>query len=225
MIRVNLMPPHLRPIKRTPLPHIASVIVLILAIGGMAYLFLDVRGQITATRLDLADKQRAYQQLEDTVREFNQLNEKKASLRDKIGVIQDILADRIVWSEQLNRLIEITPANIWYSGMTVTTQGFPERRQKIDPKTNQVMTDRNTGQPVYESVTVRRRVLAVSGYAVSDERGESNIYPLAEISSSDPQFSRYFKITRPRMQDTEFQGFAVRGFTLEYLIETPGDAQ
>lgn len=224
MILINLMPPHLRPIKRTPLPHIASILLFLLCVAGMFYLFLGIRGQINATRAELEAKTREYQALEDTVREFNELNQQKAALRDKISVIQEILADRIVWSEQLNRLVEITPDNIWYSGIAVTTQSFPERRPKLDPKTNQPIKEKNSDKIVYENVQIKRRVLEVSGYVVTDETGRSDVFPLAEASANDIEFSRYFKLIRPKLQDTEFEGFAVRGFSMEYLIETPGES-
>lgn len=223
MILINLMPPHLRPIKRTPLPHIGSILILILAVLGMFYLLLEIRGKISDARAELESTTRAYQALEATVREFNELNAQKAALRDKISVIQEILADRIVWSEQLNRLVELTPDNIWYSGIAVTLQNFPERRPKMDPKTNQPMKEKNSDKVIYENVQVKRRVLEVSGYVVTDETGRSDVSPLVEASSKDLEFSRYFKLTRPRLQDTEFEGFAVRGFSMEYLIETPGE--
>jgi hypothetical protein len=225
MILINLMPPHLRPIKRTPLPHIGSILVLLMAIAAMLYLLLGIRAQISNTRAELEAKTREYQELEDTVREFNELNAQKAALRDKISVIQEILADRIVWSEQLNRLVELTPDNIWFSGVAVTVQNFPERRPKMDSKTNQPMKEKNSDNLIYENVQVKRRVLEVSGYVVTDETGRSDVFPLAEASSKDLEFSRYFKLIRPKLQDTEFEGFAVRGFSMEYLIETPGEAQ
>lgn len=224
MILINLMPPHLRPIKRTPLPHIASIILFLLCVAGMFYLFIGIRAQISATRSDLEAKTREYQALEDTVREFNELNLQKAALRDKISVIQEILADRIVWSEQLNRLVELTPDNIWYSGIAVTWQSFPERRPKMDPKTNQPMKEKNSDKVIYENVQTKKRVLEVSGYAVTDETGRADVNPLTKATANDLEFGRYFTLVRPKLQDTEFEGFAVRGFSLEYLVETPGES-
>ncbi len=225
MILINLMPPHLRPIKRTPLPHIGSILVLLMAIAAMLYLLIGIRAQIGSTRTELEAKTREYQELEDTVREFNELNAQKAALRDKISVIQEILADRIVWSEQLNRLVELTPDNIWFSGVAVTLQNFPERRPKLDPKTNQPMKEKNSDKVIYENVQVKKRVLEVSGYAVTDETGRADVNPLTKATSTDIEFGRSFTLIRPRLEDTEFEGFAVRGFSMEYLIETPGEAQ
>ena len=39
MITINLLPKHLRPVKRTPIPHILSILVLLAAIAGMVVVF------------------------------------------------------------------------------------------------------------------------------------------------------------------------------------------
>ncbi len=227
MIIVNLLPHHLRPIKRTPVPYLLSVGILLLCLAGIAYVFLDVQGQVRRTRLDHDARQAEMEQLADIVNQYNELKGKEVQLQTKIGVIKDILEDRIIWSEHLHKLASLTPDNIWYSRIRVTWQTFKEKSAKIDTKTGKPMLDPRTKQPQMEMKNVKRPVLEVSGYVINDEQGEAQIYPLTERTTDpavDPEFVDQFTLLRPRVDFGEFNGFAVREFTLEYLIESGGTA-
>ncbi len=222
MIVINLLPYHLRPIQRTPVPYILSIAFFLLIVGGMAGLFLSAQNRIAAGQRELQRLEADLAKLTETVEEFNQLSEKKQQLEGKISIIKTILSDRIIWSEQLHRLATLTPDNIWYKGIRVTWQNFKEKKVKINPKTGKPVLDPKTKRPQTETTTIRRPVLEISGYVINDEQGESKIYPLTEKTTTDPDFKKMFTLLRPRVDDTEFAGFAVRGFTLEYQIELGG---
>ncbi len=222
MIRVNLMPHHLRPVKRTPLPYLLSLVVLAGVVVGVFLLFMAKQAEIRSARNDLAGIESELASLSAVVEEYNALSEQKLQLQEKISTIKEILSDRIIWSKQLNRLAELTPDNIWYKRIRVTWQTFKEKQVKTDPKTGQELRDPRTNEVQTEIKNVRRPILEVSGYVINDEQGESKIYPLTESTTEDEEFREMFTLIRPRVDFTEFNGFAVRGFTLEYQITADG---
>ena len=241
MITVNLLPHHLRPIKRTPLPHIASVGLLVAAIIAMMLMYFAVRRDIADARTekearraefsrvtDIKDEKGEPITLADVVQEYNELSEQKLELEATVDVIKTILSDRIIWSKQLHKLAALTPDNIWYSRIRVITQTFRDTRMKRDPATGKLVINPRTEEPEMETVTERKRILEISGYVVADEQGESKIYPLTE-RTTDPDerydFTERFTLLRPRVEDAEFGGYQVRSFTLEYEVKRNLEAE
>ena len=222
MIVVNLLPEELRPIKRTPLPHLASVLVLVLAIGLMGLLFLAKIAEISDTNAKLATAEQELDALKDIVEDYNALSAKKQQLENKINVIQEILADRIIWSEQLHELSTLTPENFWYERIRVTSKTVREERVVIDEKTGQPVVDPKTKVEKTIKVNVKRPMLEISGYVINNDEGSNQIYPLTFSTTEDKEFGSIFVLDRPQITDAEYNGYAVRGFVLEYKIETGG---
>jgi hypothetical protein len=72
---------------------------------------------------------------------------------------------------------------------------------------------------------VKRPVLEITGYAISDEQGERQISQLLDNTTDqqrDAQFVKRFTLMRPNLSLAEINGFVVRKFILEYLIESGG---
>jgi Tfp pilus assembly protein PilN len=212
MIRINLLPYHLRPIKRTPLPYLASALVLILAVLAMAGFWISLRAQIGVQREQLARHQSELKTLDAIVAEYKSLTEQKERLRDKMSIIQEIVSDRIIWSRQLFNISRLTPENFWYNGISEKEKTAKESRMVFDEKTQ---------KEEMKAVTVKRRILELAGYVVEGPETGNDIYPLTFNLEQDHEFSYLFQFSAPKLIDTEFKGFRVRSFTLEYLI-TPG---
>lgn len=219
MIIINLLPQELRPIKRTPLPHILSVAVLLAAIAGMAFLFLNITRNIAQTKSEIAKANQELEGLRDVVEEYNALSEQKEQLESKINVIQEILSDRIIWSEQLHRLAELTPDNFWYKRIRETSKSVRVERVEIDPKTGAEVLDKDK-KPKIIKETVKRPVFEISGYVINNDEGLSQINPLTYNTTQDEAFSKLFTLDTPNLSNEEYNGFAVRGFVLEYNIAT-----
>lgn len=219
MIIINLLPQELRPIKRTPLPHLLSLMVLIAAIIGMAAMFLSISGRISKTQAEVAKAKQELEGLRDVVEEYNALSEKKLRLEDKINVIQEILSNRIIWSEQLHHLAELTPDNFWYKRIRETSKTVRIERVDIDPKTGKEVVDKD-GKPKIIKENVKRPVFEISGYVINNEQGSSRINPLTYNTTQDEEFSKTFTLESPNITDAEYNGYAVRGFVLEYNINT-----
>lgn len=217
MIRINLLPHALRPVKRSALPHILSLAVFLLVLGALAVLFMGELGTLAAEGRNLAKAKDDLAALEGVVKEHNDLIQKKVQLQDKIETIQKILADRTLWSEWLHQLASLTPDNIWYSRIRLLSRKFQEERQKLDKK-GQPEVDAKTKRPVMEKTTVDRSILEVTGYAIEDESMEKNVSRLADSTNIDPKFSEKFTLYTSKIEDTDFDGFAVRKFVFEYQI-------
>ena len=179
MIQTNLLPYHLRPVKRSALPYIASLAVLIAVLAAMAGLGLSSQAQIAVARGRLAAHQSDYEGLRTFVDEFKQLQAQKERLADKIAIIQDIVGERIIWSEQLWSISRLTPENFWFSNITEKEKSRREKRYVYNSKTK---------KEELKTVTVKHRVLELAGYVIEGADGTNNIYPLTFNLEQDPAF-------------------------------------
>jgi len=219
MILINLLPEELRPIKRTPLPYIVTGGALIGAIVLMALMFISSLAKQSSLSAELDQNNKDLTALKPVIDEFNALSEKKGSLKDKIDTIQEILSDRKIWSEHLHKLATLTPQNIWYNRIRVYAKPDRQTRERINPETKKPELDAKTGLAKTEIINIKVPVLEVSGYVVNDATGTANVAPLSEATSTDPDFAKHFKFDNvSKLEDTEYKGFAVRSFTLQYKI-------
>jgi len=223
MIIVNLLPEHLRPIKRTPLPYVITIGVSLAAFAVLGLLYAGDMTRRMSLEAEFSATSNELNSLAHITTEYNQLEEQKLALADKVSVIQEILGERKIWSEHLHRLASLTPENIWYKQIRIGSQPFREQVPKIDPRTGRVVINRNTQEPEMETRNVRRPVLIVSGYVIPNEQGLAHFNTLSLNTTEDPEFSRHFVLFRPNMEDTEFDGYFVRSFSLEYLIQQGAD--
>lgn len=223
MITINLLPHELRPIKHSPLPYALSGGLLFVALLGMAYEFVAVQSRLAATRDACEAGKTELNALAEVVTTFNNLSEQKLALEKKATIIKEILSDRVIWSEHLSQLARLTPDNIWYKRIRVVWQGFKEQQVKLDAKTGKPVLDPRTQQPQMETKTVQKPVLEISGYVVADAQGERQVSPLLEATTkAGSDFAKVFTLQPPKFEETEFKGFAVRGFTLNYVIGAGG---
>lgn len=218
MININLLPRELRPVQRTPLPHILSLLVLAAAMAYIGNSYLGLSAKLNSVQNQLKTARTELAALESTVQEYESLMSQKQFLTQKITAIQEILRDRTIWSEQMHRLVTLTPENIWYKRIRVTTRKFMEERPSIDKRTGKPEIDPKTGQQKMVRVPVDRPILEVSGYAVGDETGMSSTASLAENTTADEVFAGLFTLYTSKITDTEFNEYPVREFTFEYLI-------
>ncbi|NLN92331.1 MAG: hypothetical protein GX130_03350 [Candidatus Hydrogenedens sp.] len=218
MIRINLLPKELRPVQRTPIPHIVSLLILAAVLVFMNNVYTDLRLErtIVTSKVDKTNKELSG--LQEAVEEHKALIKQKALLQRKILAIQEILEGKTVWSEQLHQLASLTPENIWYKRIRVTSKKFSEEQPAIDRKTGKPVMDARTNSPRMTRVSVDKQILEVSGYAIDDEHGMSSTSTLAARTSNDKEFSSYFELHNSKIGDTDFNGYPVREFTFEYII-------
>ncbi len=235
MIKINLLPEQYRPVKKSILPYFLAGVIFILGLLLIVYIFIYYQRKTTQLANQRIALQKEYESptelrndegefitLSGIVNEYRKLDKKKQELEKRVAVIQEILSDRIIWSENLFLLANLTPPNIWYERIRVVWQNFREKVIKKDAKTGKPVIDPKTKEPQYEQKSVKKPILEITGYVISGEQGERQISPLIE-NTTDPEkgsyFVKQFTLLRPKIEDTEFNGFSVRKFTLEYLIE------
>lgn len=217
MILINLLPEHLIPQKRTPLPYILSVIGLAAVLAVLFSLWNEKRAEASDFRGRIAEQQAEKQRLQPFVDRYREVQAKIKTLDDKAATIQDIVSDRIVWSKQLYLLDRLKPDNMWYSRIRVTDKQRRESVPDIDPKTQKQKIGPN-GEPAYKQAIVKRPMLEVIGYVVTTEDEYIDIGPITVATSQDPEFSEQFRFDNADFEDMTFKDVPVRQFTLLFDI-------
>lgn len=234
MIHIDLLPDHLRPIKRTPLPYIISVLFVGVSMLAIAGSFLAFQASIRIEQMDLADSKAVLDDptLQAIVQESNELETLKANLDRRRLIIEEIVSDRIVWSKRLWQLSELTPENVWYSKIEEDIGKFPEDVMEPDPTTGQMRT---------VTKTMDRAILRVEGYVVPGADGNSSVTPLTDnltttLDLTLPEnqqalddrelhadsFGNYFLLDSPFFEDEDFEGYTAKSFKLEFIINPAG---
>jgi Tfp pilus assembly protein PilN len=208
MIQINLLPNDLRPIKRTPLPYILSVLVLMITVAVIAALHLGVVAQVASQRAERDNNVRRLEELKPIVDEANELTLKKEQLAARIETINEIVMDRILWSRQLWNISRLAPENVWFSGFSTETKRVQQTVREVRPD----------GTSVDRRETIQQRVFRVSGYLVDTPEGARTIGAIINALNTDPEFSSVFELDAPTFQPAEFDGYPVRRFTIDFTI-------
>ncbi|NUM52178.1 MAG: hypothetical protein HUU46_00910 [Candidatus Hydrogenedentes bacterium] len=224
MININLLPHHLRPVKRTPVPYIAVGIVAVLAVLYIAFSFISTSARILGQQAQLTSYQQELEEKKKIVEESNELEKLKLQLADKIATIQEIASNRIVWSRELHNLSRLKPENFWYSEIIEDKKSYPMQVPVMDPKTGKQKINEATKKPEFKSESVSKPILRLTGYVVAGADGRSDVSPLTDALSTDAEFIKMFQMEPPSFSDTEFEGFPVKKFTLEFQIQPEGEA-
>ncbi|MBX7257483.1 MAG: hypothetical protein K1Y02_14055 [Candidatus Hydrogenedentes bacterium] len=225
MIQINLLPHHLRPIKRSALPYVLCAALFVLVVLGIGVSFVSTQAAIASIKGDLAEHKAEMEKLQPIVDESNELETLKIQLADKLMTIDEIAKERIIWSRQLWNLARLTPDNVWYSEVEVTTKAYQVPEPVLDPQTGKPKINPQTKLPETKMKTVNRPILRVSGYVVEAADGSQDVSPLTDALTTDPEFTSLFQLDSPSFQNTEFEDFPVKKFTLEFLIATGGQQQ
>lgn len=211
MIAINLLPHHLRPIKRSPLPYLVSGASLVVFVVFLLLDFSAVSVRVARAKETMEANVGQFETMRPTVEESNALEAEKIGLQNRVDTIEEIVSSRIIWSQQLWELGDLKPNNIWYSGVEVTKKDFLVQETRLDPE---------SGAEIVEDKRITRPVLELSGYATEDERGNRDVNPLIDNLTQDPEFSSMFIFDRQVFQPDEFEGFTVREFTLDFVISS-----
>lgn len=101
MIQVNLLPMHLRPVRRSIVPYLLTAAVVALAVFGMFAVFVADQARLISKNGAKAKLQSELDELKEVIDEYNRLEQTKTQLASKINTIAEITKDRILWSRQL----------------------------------------------------------------------------------------------------------------------------
>ncbi len=209
MIQVNLLPMHLRPVRRSIVPYLLTAAVVALAVFGMFAVFVADQARLISKNGAKAKLQSELDELKEVIDEYNRLEQTKTQLASKINTIAEITKDRILWSRQLWNMSRLLPDNFWYKNISVDKKSYKESTQVHNPQTKKDET---------KITTVQQPILRLEGYIARTEAGIADVNPLMAATEANPEFAERFRVEPPSFKDTDFEGVPVREFTLEYII-------
>lgn len=216
MITINLLPPELRPIKRTPIPYILSGAILGIAVVVVALLYVRNEGDIAEAAEAFREHKKQLEDLQPVIDEANELADKKKELSERVETISEITRDRTIWSKQIFHLTQLALENLWFNEISVEPRTETVEREVYDPQRKTTVKRRDR---------VTRQILSVNGYVVPGEGGQASVSPFTVIAETDPDFSETFSLDpQTEILDTEFEDISVREFTLEFRVDKKGSS-
>lgn len=217
MITINLLPVELRPIKRTPLPYIVCVGLLMAALLFCFKTYVQDVGALNDIKAELSKNQGELSSLQDSVNRYNELAEEKKLLQTQLETIYEIVNDRIIWSRQLHNLTRLSAdKNMWFNEIDVKQIPYTESVDVYDPKTK-----KSTVKKIRKS----RPMLSLNGFVTSGTDGRATVSLFMDAAENDEEFSSQFKLESLALGDTEFEDTIVREFTIDYSILTGAESQ
>jgi Tfp pilus assembly protein PilN len=223
MINVNLLPPELRPIRRSGLPYIIVAVAGTVVVIALLSIFMANKLTVANNEAELEGLKADLQRVRESAKQVKELEAKKASVEAKDKAIRDINSDRIVWSKQLYYLARLMPDQVWLKDVEVETK----TRTETVP-----VPDAPEGQPQTKQVPVPYQSLKLTGYALSykEEMGVNLVGVFVNAIENDTDFTTFFKSPEPQLlKDEEFGGVNVKEFEVNCEIvtgkgkkETPG---
>ena len=133
MVRIDLLPKEERKKKGPALPKLPkftfklpvaggvtflAIAILALVFGGLGVLYLrDVR-EIKRLEKDIEEKKRELTELQKTVNEVNDLKQKEADFRMRLGVIEKLNQNRLLRAHLLDEIKDLIPDYIWLSSLS-----------------------------------------------------------------------------------------------------------
>lgn len=214
MINVNLLPPELRPLRRSPLPYIVVAIVGAAVILALLSMYTANQIQVANKHRQLEDLKAELQRVREAAEQVKELEAKEASIAIKDRAIKDITSDRIIWAEQLHYLARLMPGQVWLKDIEVETKS---RTIMVD------VPDAKEGEPKTKPKVIPYQSLKLTGYALShaEEIGVNLVGVFVRAIEDDAQFSSIFASPEPRLvKDEEFGDVHVKEFEVNCEIVT-----
>ncbi len=211
MITINLLPYELRPIKRTPLPYIGGAIAFVAVLAMIVLTYFSAHSDVNAATTLLIKHKEEFLALESVVKEYNDLNAEKQLLDKKAKTIEDIVADRLIWSRQLFNFSRLLPDNMWYNAIEVALDKYTVPQTVTDAK----------GVATTIHVPRTRQIVTLDGFVRPGENGQSTVNPLMRNFETDEEFSKMFMLNPVSSDDIIKDGLPVRKFTIPMIV-TPG---
>ena len=120
MIRINLLPPEITEKKKQK-----RQILLIFTVVGLILLMIIILGvrqnrQLAAVEKEFNEVNTAFQKESETVAKVKSLEQKKANLDKRMGVIKKLVKGQFFWVEILDEISQRLPQNVWLGSLTST---------------------------------------------------------------------------------------------------------
>ena len=121
MITINLLPPDLRPVERTPLPRLLVVLVGV-ALGaiGLVFLLFMHASWLPGVRRELEAKTDEVTSLQQQAAEFERLTVELRNITQREQALQQIYRSRTIWWKKLDQLCDLVPSYVGLTGLKFT---------------------------------------------------------------------------------------------------------
>jgi len=122
MIEINLLPIEFRTKKEFSFEQIfkTKIIFTVLAYFILFHLLLYIVAFVNTKRLNiLKNNWRALSSKEEKI---DQLKDELSKIGEKIPLIEQLISNRILWSNKLNRISDLIITGIWLDGLTLEKQ-------------------------------------------------------------------------------------------------------
>ncbi|HOX07982.1 MAG TPA: hypothetical protein PK280_16410 [Planctomycetota bacterium] len=107
MIEINLLPPEHRPVERTPLPRLLTILggVLLTAAGVVIWVWLSMVS-IPKAKQRCEDRRQAMEKAKKDEAEVLKIEQELKAAKDRQDVLNELFNQRVSWAKVLDRLAE-----------------------------------------------------------------------------------------------------------------------
>lgn len=139
MLKVNLLPPEKRKLKRTPyyalVPLVVSVALLTGSLAASAYFWLENQRLET----EIANAEQEVMRLTPKKEEFERLSQQIAQESGRIRSIEQMTQRKVLWGEVMAAVVEVTSKNprVWLDEVVYLDKGRAEAMErKYNPQSS-----------------------------------------------------------------------------------------
>lgn len=136
MLRINLLPPEKRKLKKTPLyafvPLVIGVAIVMAVVAGSAFLYFETQ----AVQQQRAQQEAHLARLMPVVQEHDSLQKQLQDLNERIKKVLDVTQRDIEWSRTLKNVLEVFGKNpkVWVDEITfLDTQRVQSLIRRVSP--------------------------------------------------------------------------------------------
>lgn len=138
MIEIDLLPLELRKKKKILFAQLFKPRPFLIFLGCLLLFHLLLYAVTAASRISLNKVKRNWQALSFTKSNIVQLKNDLREVNEKIALIDQLISNRLLWSEKLNRTSDLMIGGIWLNGMSIESesliiQGSAASRTKDEP--------------------------------------------------------------------------------------------
>jgi Tfp pilus assembly protein PilN len=120
MTQVNLLPPDVRGRQRTRQLTVVIGLLAAVAVAFLLFIFFLQTTRLSDANNKLADQQQENQQLQSQINELQRFKDLKQAVTDKETVVNDLLAQQVLWSGVLRDVSMVIPGRVWLTSMSGT---------------------------------------------------------------------------------------------------------
>ena len=175
-MRVNLLPPEIyerQRIRRRTGAVVAVGLIILLAIG--AFYFLQVV-RLNEVEENVAAQEARNAELQAQINDLQDIAALETEIAATRGLLNDLLADRVLWSGVLRDISLVIPGEAWLNGLTGTA-GVPtsgETATEVTTPTTPGTTGGLVGQITFNGFAFEHRDVALWLARLEDVRGFVN---------------------------------------------------